>query len=472
MPSSARSLAACFGASVEVEHLEGSLSVGLSMLRIETGRLAPRAIGGGSPVYAGCRSLMDGSGTKSFEPLCVACMDHSRPCWSHDRSVRSCGWKNTGRDHGDCFECPVLTVFDSALLRRLPAVVVMFSSDETVLYSARRIIRDRVGYTLVPMREGARAAELVGMISPDLVIVDEHLEDTDPAALEAGIARTGGVPDPTVLRISRGSGPGQIDLPLTEGNLIPAINMALLNSRSWTERNRFRPVVLLWAARSDMEEMIGNLVIDAGAIPVSSPGAFDMLALAARIDPDCLVVQGDYTTADVASLTGMLTSDSGASPTPLLLIGGDRDWLGGAERATWVPGDAAAAAIARSLSGILAGDEAGEESAQQLLLGVPGGRPERLVRASIADRFGSCGRSWLPDTGSQTSGPLPVRLYGRSVLLGLASGDRAVTLRRHRSDGTEEELMRIDAAPLHLPGLWRALRGALAGPEPASGQSS
>lgn len=257
----------------------------------------------------------------------ISVTEFRRSCWTHNESERS--GPVTGSDgFKTCETCSVF-INDIHVLTKYPTRILLVSIDESILYTIPMYLSEKTGYSVVPLSEGRNALKIAEMLEPDLIIVDDYLKDMDPVSLIADLQKLQFSEDIRILSISsaKGSGSG-IMKPLSELSLISSVNMALISSKRWLARNRiYKPVILLWSERVEAGNMLSRLFLDSGAMLVSVQGPFELAALAMKINPHLIAIQSGSSSSDAVSLLDFLCNDKIAGKIPLLLIGGNSNWL-------------------------------------------------------------------------------------------------------------------------------------------------
>ncbi|MBN1434017.1 hypothetical protein JW921_04605 [Candidatus Fermentibacterales bacterium] len=405
----------------------------LRFVRAETGRFSVwRGSRASSPIVfsacpARCQPAPAAGHDADSVPACPALLDSSRPCWSFDSETRGCALV---RDRDACAEpclsCPVFAM-DEALVHGFPTVVMVVSSDESLLHMSR-CLSIRAGYAVLPISEAARCASLAERLGPDIILLDDYLEDAEVEAVAGAIRSNPSTSLVRLLRVSSSSASADLRKPIDESTLLSAVNSVLASSREWVSRNcAFRPVVAFWTSRRETGSMLSSLVLEAGGVPVLAPGPFDLISTCEAMRPDLVILQGSYGNSDAASLAGLLSSDGRLSDVPLLLLGGESEWLRGPGAV--LPGNSPAALIGITISRLLGR----LESFPLPELQCGDDRARLLVQAAFLDRFG-CACPESPETA--------------------CSPEQTGTLRLLRRDGGV--LLEMPLLSFTLPAFWDA----------------
>jgi hypothetical protein len=269
-------------------------------------------------------ALMSGSFPGSDVPrdqrLCL--LDHApgRPCWTLPR---------TSGEPRRCSDCMAFRM-DKASLSPLTSVLLLASSDESILYLFPRCLVARAGHAVIPVPSPQDLAVLAAELSPDAIVIDNQIRDADPEILRSDLRDSPSTSAIPVILLDEGEhGGGEfLSRHADDASLVSAVNTALLSNPSWRRRNGVkRPAVLFWASRPGVGRMLGEMLLDMGLMPVSSVGPFDFASRVQSLEPQMAIIQSEYSSPDTECVTSLLSASPGTQALPLLLIGGNPGWL-------------------------------------------------------------------------------------------------------------------------------------------------
>jgi hypothetical protein len=401
-------------------------------------------------------ALMSGSFPGSDVPpdqrLCT--LEHSpgRPCWTLPR---------TSGEPRRCSGCMAFRM-DKASLSPLTSVLLLASSDESILYLFPRCLVARAGHAVIPVPSPQDLTVLAAELSPDAIVIDNQIRDADPQILRSDLRENPSTSAIPVILLDEGEhGGGEfLSRHADDASLVSAVNTALLSNPAWRSRNGVkRPAVLFWASRPGVGRMLGEMLLDMGLMPVSSVGPFDFASRVQSLEPQMAIIQSEYSSPDTECVTSLLGASPGTHALPILLIGGNPGWLHH-RLSLHLPADAPARLIEAGATRLL------RASGVRMppLLAIEDGELGDLLLRAFEDRYGyvcrTAGLGEPAELGCADTVVFQSATPPRPGFRAACSQARLMMILPHGcmpGDGCRENETLIDRESFTLSTLWRTL---------------